>query len=298
MLKFKPIELKDAANYTASYNKCEEKAGDYTFTNLWCWQDKYKFELAYADNLYWLRHHDGDKIVYNPPIGKWDRDDWESLIHKYFPDGFGFTRVPDYLTEKLQSVFGDNLEVADQREHWEYVYSIQELISLHSYRYRNKRKLSNQFKRTYNYIYKKVSPELLPDIEAFQKQWLAQPEVANNKDMDSLKAENTAILKMLHNWDKLPNNIFGGVLIVDNRIIAYTLGEVMDDNMVVIHFEKALYSIKGAYQAINRICLENLGSYYRFVNREQDLGLKDLRRAKLDYNPVKYIKKSRLSYQK
>lgn len=298
MLKFNPIDLKTAAKYISSYNKCEEKAGDYTFTNLWCWQDKYKFELACEDELCWLRHYEGDKIIYNPPIGKWDRNDWAGLLHKHFPQGFEFVRVPDFLTEKLQSLYGENLNIQDQREHWEYVYSIQELISLSSYRYRNKRKLSNQFKQSYNYIYKKITPELLPDIETFQKRWMEQPEIKNGKISESLIAENTAIVRMLHDWNKLPDNIFGGVLIVDNQIMAYTLGEIIDDNMIAIHFEKALYSYRGAYQAINRICLENIGSGYRLVNREQDLGLKDLRRTKLEYNPVKYIKKSRLSYTK
>lgn len=296
MLKFTPLNLKNSHKYTELYNQCEEKAVDYTFANLWCWQEKYHFEWAFADDLCWLRHHNQDgELVYNPPIGKWNRDDWAEVLHKHFPKGFDLTRVPDYLTEKLNSVYGNDLQIEDQREHWEYICSIQELTSLNGYRYRNKRKLSNQFKQYYNYIYKKISPDLFPDIEEFQQKWLNQPEVDEQKDMLDLEVENLAVSRFLHDWKLLGSNVFGGVLIVDNKIMAYTLGEKIDDNMIAIHFEKALYAYRGSYQAINRICLENMGNY-RFVNREQDLGLEGLRKAKLEYNPVRYIKKSRLIY--
>lgn len=86
-------------------------------------------------------------------------------------------------------------------------------------------------------------------------------------------------------------HIFGGVLIIDNRIMAFALGERLDDDTIAVHFEKASYAYRGAYAAINRIMLENIGSNYRFVNREQDLGIEGLRKVKLEYNPVRFIKK-------
>ena len=297
MLKFTPVNFRQERKYNAFYDQCDEKSSDYTFINMWSWQDKYRYEWAFADNLCWLRHREGEKIVYNCPIGNWRRDDWKELLQKHFPAGFLFTRVPDALYGILNEQFDEQLEMTEERDHWEYIYSIQELTSLNGYRFRNKRKLSTQFKQLYNYIYKKVEPEHIPDIIAFQRQWLSQPEVSEDKCLDGIKDENRAILRMLENWQKLPSEITGGFISIDGSVVACALGEKIDDNTIAVHFEKALYGFRGAYQAINRIFLENVGCYYRFVNREQDLGIPGLRKSKLDYNPVRFIKKYTVSRQ-
>lgn len=291
MLKFSPITLADEKRYIPLYAVCEEKAADYGFANLWCWQDKYHYEAAFADDLCWLRHYENGRPVYNPPIGRWQRPDWRELLWKHFPQGFSFTRVPETLAHILENCFENKITLNEEREHFEYVYSIPELISLNGYRFRNKRKLSNQFKQYYNYIYKDVSEELIPDIKEFQNCWINSPEVREDKDLNMLLSENEAIMRMLNNWQKLSGQIFGGVLIIDNRVMAYALCEKLDEETIAVHFEKASLQYRGAYAAINRITLENAGCNYHFVNREQDLGLAGLRKVKLEYNPVRFVKK-------
>ncbi len=291
MLKFVPITPEYGERYMQFYAASEEKSADYTFANLWCWKDKYRYEMAFADDLCWLRHYENGRPVYNPPIGRWQRTDWEQILRRHFPRGFSFTRVPGMLACILSGFFEDSVCLKEERDHFEYIYSIPELIALNGYRFRNKRKLSNQFKQYYNYIYKNVSAELIPDIKEFQRHWLNQPEVKKDKEHKTILAENEAVNRMLDDWQHLPGHVFGGVLIIDNRIMAFALGERLDDNTIAVHFEKASYAYRGAYAAINRIMLENVGSNYRFVNREQDLGIEGLRKVKLEYNPVRFIKK-------
>lgn len=295
MLKFNQIDFESAVRYSGLYAQCEEKASDYTFSNIWNWNEKYHFEWAFADDLCWLRHKIDGKVVYYAPIGHWKRTDWKKLLNKYFPHGFDFVRVPDYLATVLAEQFEEKLSIKEQRSHFEYIYSIQELISLNGYRFRNKRKQSNQFKQYYNYIYKQISSELIEDVKKFQKQWLEQKEVKKDVDYKMIELENVAIISMLDNWSRFADNIFGGVLIINNQIMAYTLGEKLDEDTIAIHFEKASYEYRGSYAALNRITLENIGNNYRFVNREQDLGLEGLRKVKLEYSPVRFVKKYRLS---
>jgi hypothetical protein len=88
------------------------------------------------------------------------------------------------------------------------------------------------------------------------------------------------------------NGITGGALLVDQDLAAYTVAEVLPDNTIVIHFEKGCPGFKGSYQAINQMFLaqdENPGSH--IVNREQDIGDEGLRKAKLSYHPVDFIRK-------
>ncbi len=111
-----------------------------------------------------------------------------------------------------------------------------------------------------------------------------------NNHSDALVAENKAIAKVLKEMDTI-RNLTGGTLRVDNRIIAYTIAEPLGDDTIVIHFEKGNTYFKGVYQAINQMFLENNASDKKFVNREQDLGEPGLRKAKLSYNPIDFMKK-------
>ena len=81
---------------------------------------------------------------------------------------------------------------------------------------------------------------------------------------------------------------------MDNNCAAYTFGEMLNENTMVIHIEKAHMEYEGSYQAINNLFLKNCCDAAIFVNREQDLGVLGLRRAKESYKPVRMIKKSKI----
>ena len=83
----------------------------------------------------------------------------------------------------------------------------------------------------------------------------------------------------------------GGVIKIDNKIAAFTLGEQINSNSVVIHIEKANTFYEGIYQAINQQFLCNEWNEMEFVNREEDLGIEGLRRAKMTYNPIRFVEK-------
>jgi hypothetical protein len=87
----------------------------------------------------------------------------------------------------------------------------------------------------------------------------------------------------------------GGAITVDDEMVAYTVAEALTDETVVIHFEKGDTQYKGVYQAINQMFLENTAGEFSFVNREQDLNDEGLRKSKLSYHPVKFVKKYRLT---
>ena len=92
-----------------------------------------------------------------------------------------------------------------------------------------------------------------------------------------------------------PAGIAGGALQVDDRLAAYTIAEQLPDGSTVIHFEKGDPDYKGSYQAINQMFLQNDPGVYTLVNREQDLGNDGLRKAKLSYHPVDFVRKYRVS---
>ena len=109
-----------------------------------------------------------------------------------------------------------------------------------------------------------------------------------------LSAENRSVHKVLKHWDDL-QGLTGGVIQVDDLIVAYTIAERLSPDTIVIHYEKGCPDYKGVYQAINQMFLAHLNGQYQWVNREQDLGEEGLRKAKLSYNPVEFLKKYRVT---
>ena len=83
----------------------------------------------------------------------------------------------------------------------------------------------------------------------------------------------------------------GGLLRVNGKVVAYTLGEPVCDDTFVVHIEKAYADIRGAYTAINQQFLEHEVKDYTYVNREEDTGDEGLRTAKLSYRPVFMVEK-------
>nr|MBP9500495.1 DUF2156 domain-containing protein [Acetoanaerobium sp.] len=99
-----------------------------------------------------------------------------------------------------------------------------------------------------------------------------------------------AVEKVFKNYPKLTETKVGGIYI-DNNLEAFTFGELLNPDTVVVHVEKANPEIRGLYTAINKLFLENEFPDVEFVNREEDLGLEGLRQAKLSYKPIKLVEK-------
>ncbi|TFG39100.1 MAG: DUF2156 domain-containing protein, partial [Syntrophobacterales bacterium] len=126
---------------------------------------------------------------------------------------------------------------------------------------------------------------------AMQEDWCTWRDCESS---DMLSAENRAILRIFDRWDRF-DRVMGGALFVENIIVAYTLAEPLTADTLVIHFEKGCPAYKGVYQAINQLFVARSAGGFRFVNREQDLDNEGLRKAKLSYNPVEFLKKSKVT---
>ena len=104
-----------------------------------------------------------------------------------------------------------------------------------------------------------------------------------------LKDENCAIGKALDHFEALA--FVGGLIRIDGKAVAFTAGEAINDQVFDVHFEKALDGYDGLYPAINQAFAEHALSGYRWINREEDMGLEGLRRAKASYYPAEVLEK-------
>jgi hypothetical protein len=132
---------------------------------------------------------------------------------------------------------------------------------------------------------------MIDQAMAMQEDWCAWRDCESN---DTLASENKSIARVLDAWDRL-DGITGGALQVDEVMAAYTIAEKLPDDTLVIHFEKGCPDFKGSYQAINQMFLANAPEGPTQVNREQDIGDEGLRKAKLSYHPVAFLKKYKIA---
>jgi len=288
-LNFEVISLGKQNQYLDNFYRCLQKPSDYSFVNLWGWSDHYGLYWAWSDDLVWIKQTIPNEVFW-APIGSWPDIDWSRCFDTHFDEPITFIRIP----EELLRIWGKNTEnriqKEDERAHWDYIYDVKELIELKGNRFHKKKNLVNQFTKKYNYQYVPFDAKMIDMALAMQEDWCTWRDCESS---EALSAENRAISKILDNWQTI-FGLTGGALLVGQEMVAYTIAEQLSKDMIVIHFEKANPDYKGAYQAINQMFLEHNGEQYDFVNREQDLGDEGLRKAKLSYYPIDFLKKYRV----
>ncbi len=285
-LSFEPIVLNKQYAYLDRFSSCSQKPSDYTFVNLWGWAQEYGLCWAWTDELVWIKQTIPEELFW-APVGSWEKIEWNRCFDEHGNSRSVFTRIPEDLSRLWQDSLSHKITIQEARGHWDYLYAVSELIELEGKQFHNKRNLLNQFKRKYNYQFVPFGPEMIDKALAMQQNWCTWRDC---ESVASLAAENRVISKIFNSWDKL-SGLSGGAILVDNEMVAYTLAESLAEDTLVIHFEKGNSDFKGAYQAINQMFLERSGGQFKLVNREQDLDDEGLRKAKLSYNPVGFLKK-------
>ena len=289
-LQFEPINLDKQDAYLDILAQCPQKTSDYSFVNLWGWSREYDLTWAWDDELVWIRQT-VPELIYWAPIGPWDEVDWKARFSDHAMESIQFNRIPALLMACWESEISDRVKILESRGHWDYLYDCIELVALKGNRFHKKKNLVNQFLKKYDFTYDSLTADRIDLALSLQTDWCTWRDC---ESFDTLAAENRSIQRVLENWSEI-KGLLGGLLIVEGEMAAYTVAEHLDEDMVLIHFEKANPEYKGAYQAINQMFLANQGNGFRRVNREQDLDDEGLRKAKLSYHPVDFLKKYQIT---
>jgi len=286
VLNFESISLKKQAEYSEYLATCSQKVSDYSFINLWGWAKEHGLEWAWTDDLVWIRQT-VPQTRYWAPVGRWKGIDWKSCLDEFNGTQVRFIRIPEKLLRSWKESCGDRIKIAEERGSWDYIYSVAELSKLAGKRFHKKKNLLNQFKKKYDFKYISFDSEMIDKAMSMQQDWCTWRDCESS---EALTAENNAISRILINWERL-NGLVGAAIIVNETMAAYTVAESLSKDMLLIHFEKGNPDFKGIYQAINQMFLQNSAQNHKVVNREQDLDNEGVRKAKLSYHPVGFLKK-------
>ena len=295
MMQFRAPSFDEYADYTHYYKQCLQLSAECSFLALWSYQEELQLERAFCHDLYWHKARWHDQAIWLPPIGEWDRSDWEELLTAAVPPGTLFGFVPEFLANKWVKSFPDKLAVDGMREEWDYIYHMDQQVFLEGQAFASMRTACRKFIKSYPYEFSEITPDDIPAIIAFQHQWM-EGKKNDGKINEDLAAEHRTVLRVLENWPML-RAVHGAKFTVDKEVVAYIVVEELDDYIISGHILKGNYSYKGVYQAMQHLLYKSKLANFSIINAWGDGGSEGLRQAKLNLNPIGYIKKYLITWK-
>ncbi len=289
----KPVNLSSKPILDSYFKNGMFLNSEFTFTNMFMWQKPYNIRYAELDgNLCIFSKHGGNPESVNMTTMQGDITSTVPKLLEYFSEIGQEPKIRLYgkeQFEKMKTSFPHMFQYKKDINSADYVYSISDLISLPGSKFHAKRNHINKFKSLYNYQYHTMTPDFRDNCLELFTRWCE----SKRDSISNIGEQLEAVTKLLNNWDAL--DISGGCITVDDKLVAFSFGEVLcqKESIVVIHLEHADTDYQGSFPIMNQQFLENRWSDFQYVNREEDMGLEGLRKAKKSYNPVfltdKYI---------
>lgn len=280
----KPLQITDNLLLREYLVKYPREHCDYSLTNLMVWG------LIYGNHYLLFKER---LVIFNQqyqfiffPIGEElcprELNELVQLFQEYYPKA-QIILVPAYYLEKYPYILDDYL-LHEDRDWADYIYSIESLVNLSGKKLAKKKNLISQFTRSYpHYKVLKITEDRLEVILQFTQKWRRERSVGGSY----LDTEYQAIQNTVKYWNQLP--VEGIIICLDQKIAAYSIFSPQTADMVTEHFEKFDPDKKGSAQLINWETARYLQERFKWINREQDIGLEGLRQAKLSYVPQRLL---------
>ncbi|MBP1736449.1 MAG: hypothetical protein H6Q60_330 [Oscillospiraceae bacterium] len=294
MIDFKTPEPSDRSWVNDCLERAKERGCEYNFINLVAWQQEYKQVCAQVDGFFVERLCGSLGGSYLFPVGG---TDLEGVVGKLTEDANAQGQplrlicvTPDHIKE-LEARFPGEFEYTTDRFGFDYLYEIDRLADLNGKKLHAKRNHINSFQQEYpDWTFELITPENLPECMEMDEQWYR---LNRGYDGDeTLGAEGIALRTAMQHYYEL--GLDGGLLRAGGRVVAFTVGSAMFGDTYDVHFEKAFSDVRGAYAMINREFVRWIREHYpqvRYINREDDMGVEGLRKAKESYYPDLMVEK-------
>ena len=281
-------------------NSFEYKTSGLSFTSLYMWRNINFFSWQIIGDylcIAGLSHLELEKkeAFLFPPLTKTGQYEPAKLretiltARKIFEESgqrFNIRLLPLHMIEIIEAAFPGELRFIEDRPNYDYVYLTRDLIQLAGRQYHSKKNHLNYFRENYSYEYKSLTSSMAEEAMTFIREFNLRKQLPDH-EMDLLRMEEIAMEDVFYNLERV--GYLTGALIIDGRLQALSIGGALGRKTVTVHAEKANIEYRGAYQAINNEFCRHMASHVKYINREEDMGIPGLRKAKLSYKPIKLI---------
>lgn len=295
MLEFKVIELSDKPQVDRLLALSEFRGCEYCFANNLAWRRMYNTKVSFWKDFYIsCSGLDEGRPRFTFPAGRGDYREVFGEMERV-SKSFGCPLIIGSVTREQFELFDDifgkgHYRISCDEGSWDYIYNRADLACLSGKKYHGKR---NHLKKLpEGCVYSPVTEKDFDDCITY---------AANSYSRDSAYddfskiCEQFAINTYFENFFEL--GLSGGVLRLDGRVIAFTVGERINSDTMGVHIEKAEADIPGAYPAVNNFFAKSIPESFIYINREEDLGIEGLRRAKHSYYPAFMLEKYTLTIE-
>lgn len=297
------ISIDNRAVLEEYLNGYEYRTSGLSFSAQYMWRDINKFswdivgDYMCISGVSHLELEDGIELPFMfPPLtrtGKYDSEALRETIMKsrehFEKQGqpFSLRLVPGHMTEMIKEACPE-MEFIDDRPNYDYIYLTQSLIDLKGKSYHGKKNHLNYFKKNFQYEYIELTSDMADEAMMFIEEFNSAKEIPDN-ELELLKMEEVAMRDVFENLEKAGYS--AGAIRIDGKIEALAVGGRLGKDTVTEHIEKANVKYRGLYQAINNEFCKNIAADAQYINREEDMGIPNLRKAKLSYKPVELLEK-------
>ncbi len=279
MLEFRAIDIDDGELIKKYYNEnfflCE-----YCFVDMFIWRLAYNTQIAEYNNFLYTKMTDDGVDYFFAPFGEGDFKEAMNELFEYTKANgipLNLISLPPKIKEKVEQAFPDTFEFRENENNMDYVYLSEKLAYLKGKKLHKKKNHVNRFLKEYDgrWTYEDLTEDNIREFFSYQVAWC--------ENDDQFLGELCATSSALKNFKTL--KLMGGIIRVDGKIVAITLASKPYDDTVIVHIEKADININGSYQIINQQFVEHNCLDVKYVDREEDLGIEGLRKAKESYYP-------------
>lgn len=291
MLNFVAPQLQDREWIQEIVAGTENRGSDLAFSNIYLLRNKYDTKICRYEDFFIRKYNGLWRLGYTFPIGEGDVEAALHALEEYVAgkgEPLDFCMLTEEQKSLLEELYPDRFTFSCNEGDTDYVYLSEELANLAGRAYHKKKNHVLKFMRTYeNVDLRPITEENKEDAWTVEERWHhAHQEQANYSQM----AERNAIWEALQNMEAL--GLMGAVLYVEDVPAAMTIASHINRDTCDIHFEKVNdeYAVSGGYSVINQLYAKQLTDY-KWINREEDIGIEGLRKAKLSYHPKLFIQK-------
>ncbi|WP_040197517.1 DUF2156 domain-containing protein [Candidatus Soleaferrea massiliensis] len=293
MIEFKEVETLDKQWVQPLLDMASFRGCEYSFGTVYNWRKIFNTRIARVNDFFLSCSQVDGKTGYLFPAGS---GDVAPVVEAMMADAkergqrFSMFSVPEEAKAKLEILFPGTFHFKETRDSFDYIYDAEKLATLSGKKLASKRNHINYFMQNNDWSYEDITEENIDECYKMNQKWCEQ----NTCSLDeSLRQEICAVKSAFRHFFEL--GLKGGLLRSGGEVVAYTMGERLTNDTLLVHIEKAFSEVRGAYPMINKQFILHNGSDYRYVNREDDVGDEGLRKAKLSYKPAFLLTKYRVT---
>jgi len=290
MLNFEPINADNILIALDFFKYKKGRTADYTIGAMYMWRDFYKTSYAIYEGMLLHRVKFLNRTSFTYPVGDGSFDKAIAALKEYCRKEnipLWFCTVPKEVVPAIVEGYQGTIPAQPNRDWADYLYLAKDLAEMAGRRYSGQRNHINKFKKLYpDYSYHRINSDNIQRVTQF----LIDFGKYHGKESSLAQEELKRAIELMTYFDRF--RLKGAFIEVDGRIIAMTVGEIVQDTLYC-HVEKAIRDYEGAYQMIVKEFASDMVSSYgiTYINREDDVGDEGLRKSKLSYHPIELLDK-------